>query len=150
MPSLQAEAIGDWARAMGEEGIVPPDVRASGIERGRAERLGELLDEAEAADPAGLSALLSSGTGRDDLRAALAQMAPGQVMRLSHWISAGAMPGRDALVAALIAPDAAGSGQAVAATLRAMHRRSLLGRIFHPTRVKALRGACNAMTKEGM
>ena len=48
----------------------------------------------------------------------------------------------------LLADDPSGSGQALRATLQALHRRALLARIVHPDRVQALRRACRPPAQE--
>ena len=116
--------------------------------RDAAARLAAALDEAQVRNPALLSSVLRGDPVRDDLRAILARLDPERVLPLLHRLAAPDLPERREVLDGLLAGDPSGSGQALRATLQALHRRALLARIFHPDRVQALRRACRPSVQE--
>ena len=111
-------------------------------------RLGTVLDDALARDPVRLSATLRGDPVRAELQAILAQFDPAWLPPVLHRLATTALPDRHEVLEALVAADPSGSGQALRATLQALHRQDLLARIFHPGRVQALRHACRLLVQD--
>ena len=129
-------------------GRPPPHAEHETALRDAAARLDAALGGTQIRDPALLSSVLRGDPVRDDLRAILARLDPERVLPLLHRLAAPDLPERREVLDGLLAGDPSGSGQALRATLQALHRRALLARIFHPDRVQALRRACRPSVQE--
>ncbi len=116
--------------------------------RGAMGQLGAVLDDALARDPVRLSATLRNDPARAELQAILTQFDPAQLLPVLHQLATTGLPEQYEAMDALLAAGPSGSGQALRATLQALHRQDLLARIFHPGRVQALRHACRSLAQE--
>jgi len=105
-------------------------------------RLGQELDAALAQNPAALAASLRAGPAWDDIRSILGQLGTPRALRVIGWILEAGLPGRDAVLAAVLAPDPSGVGQFLQSTLSAAERLPLLERIYAPERLTSLLAAC--------
>lgn len=113
-----------------------------------SDRLAAVLDDAVVRDPTLLSSTLRSEPVRTELRTVLAQLDLARLLPILHRLATADLPNRREVLEALLAADPSGSGQALGATLQALHRQALLARIFHPDRVQALRRACRPLARE--
>ena len=113
-----------------------------------SDRLAAVLDDAVVRDPARLSSTLRGEPVRTELRTVLAQLDPARLLPILHRLAMTSLPNQREVLEALLAADPSGSGQALGATLQALHRQALLTRIFHPDRVHALRRACRPLARE--
>ena len=115
---------------------------------GAMDRLGFVLDDMLARSPESLSAVLCSNPIRAELQAILIQLDPARLLAVLHKLATVGLPARREVLEALLAADPSGSGQALRATLQALHRQELLARVFHLDRVQALRRACRPPAPE--
>lgn len=115
---------------------------------GAMDRLEHVLDDALARDPERLSATLRSDPVRAELQAILTQFDPARLLPVFHRLATSGLPHQHEVLDTLLAADPSGSGQALCATLQALHSQELLARIFHPDRVQALRHACRPLVQE--
>ena len=113
-----------------------------------SDRLAAALDDAAVRDPTWLSSTLRGEPVRTELRTVLAQLDPARLLPILHRLATADLPNQREVLEALLAADPSGSGQALGATLQALHRQELLARIFHPDRVQALRRACRPLARE--
>ncbi len=129
---------------------VPPSILTmeNAVRCGAMDRLGAVLDDALARSPESLSAALRSNPIRAELQALLIQLDPTRLLAVLHRLTMVDLPARREVLEALLAADPSGSGQALRATLQALHRQELLARIFHLDRVQALRRACRPLAQE--
>lgn len=111
------------------------------------DRLAAVLDDAGVRDPARLSSTLRGEPVRTELQTILAQLDPARLLPILHRLATTSLPNQREVLEALLAADPSSSGQALGATLRALHRQALLARIFHPHRVQALRHACRPLAQ---
>ena len=86
--------------------------------------------------------------GRAELQAILTQFDPARLLPVLHRLATSGLPHQHEVLDTLLAADPSGSGQALCATLQALHSQELLARIFHPDRVQALRHACRPLVQE--
>lgn len=126
----------------------PPPGMEDATQRTVSDRLAAVLDDAGGRDPARLSSTLRGDPVRTELRIILAQLDPARLLPILHWLATASLPNQREVLEALLAADPSGSGQALGATLQALHRQALLARIFHPDRVQALRHACRPLAQE--
>lgn len=126
----------------------PPPAIEDAAWCGAMGRLGTVLDDALARDPVRLSATLRSDPVRAELQAILAQFDPARLLPALRRLTTTVLPDRHEVLEALLAAGPSGSGQALRATLQALHRQELLARIFHPDRVQALRHACRLLVQD--
>jgi hypothetical protein len=105
-------------------------------------RLGQELDAALARNPAALSVSLRAGPARDDIRSILGQLGTPRALRVIGWILEAGLPEKDAVLAAVLAPDPSGVGQFLQGTLSTAERLPMLERIYAPERLTALLAAC--------
>ena len=115
---------------------------------GVMDRLGFVLDDALARSPESLSVVLRSTPIKAELQAILIQLDPARLLAVLHKLATIDLPARREVLETLLAPNPSGSGQALRATLQALHRQELLARIFHLDRVQALRRACRPLAQE--
>jgi len=115
---------------------------------GAMDRLGIVLDDALARDPVRLSATLRGDPVRAELQVILAQFDPARLLPVLHRLATTGLPEQHEVLDALLAAGPSGSGQALRATLQALHRQEMLARIFHPDRVQALRHACRPFVQD--
>ena len=129
---------------------VPPSIPTmeNAVRCGAMDRLGAVLDDALARSPESLSAALRSNPIRAELQAILIQLDPTRLLAVLHRLAMVDLPARREVLETLLAPNPSGSGQALRATLQALHRQELLARIFHLDRVQALRRACAPPAQE--
>lgn len=113
-----------------------------------SDRLAAVLDDAAVHDPVRLSSTLRGEPVRTELRTVLAQLEPARLLPILHRLATASLPNQREVLEALLAAGPSGSGQALGATLQALHRQALLARIFHPERVQALRRACRPFAQE--
>jgi hypothetical protein len=147
VPDLATSSVLDWFR---NEEPSRPDIAANPLTAAEAHpeteqaltRLGRVLDETAGKDPGGLAANLLTGPGRDEMRTIMGQLGLPRTLRLLDWIIQARFPETDAILAALLAPDALGIGQSLQATLSQAARPPLLERIYAPERLTALMAAC--------
>ena len=143
MPDLYAVAVAGWLAARGPDVAALPSRGAVDADEPSLRatlRLGVLLDQGAAADPARLAARLVDPATAVNLRAVLTQLGAGRRVVVLDWLASGAVPQRDAVLAAAMAPGQ--HGDFVRAELQALHRAALLARIFAPDRIAALLAAC--------
>lgn len=126
----------------------PTSAMEDAARHGAMGRLGHALDDALARDPVRLSAALRSDPVRAELQAILTQFDPARLLPVLHRLATTGLPEQHEALDALLAAGPSGSGQALRATLQALHRQDLLARIFHPGRVQALRHACRPLVQE--
>jgi len=122
----------------------PTSAMEDAARRGAMGRLGHAL----ARDPVWLSAILRSDPVRAELQAILTQFDPARLLPVLHRLATTGLPEQHEALDALLATGPSGSGQALRATLQALHRQDLLACIFHPGRVQALRHACRPLVQE--
>ena len=129
---------------------VPPSILTikNAVRCGAMYRLGAVLDDALARSPESLSAALRSNPIRAELQAILIQLDPTRLLAVLNRLAMVDLPARREVLEALLAADPSGSGQALRATLQALHRQELLARIFQLDRVQALRRACAPPAQE--
>ncbi len=113
-----------------------------------AGRIAAMLDYAQTYDPASFSSALRSEPVRTELQAILAQLDPALLLPVLHRLATSGLPDQREMMEALLASDPSGSGQVVRDTLLALHRQTLLARVFHPDRVQTLRRACRHPIQE--
>ena len=113
-----------------------------------SDRLAAMLDDAAVRDPVRLSSTLRGEPVRTELRTILAQLDPARLLPVLHRLASADLPNQREVLEALLAAGPSGSGQALGATLQALHRQELLARIFHPERVQALRHVCRPLAQE--
>jgi hypothetical protein len=146
MPDLAQLAVSDWllVHGRGDPGIdndpirpaeAKPEVEAALV------RLGAALDAALVRDPAGLSAALRAPPLRDSVRALMGQIGLPRIFRLISWVIEAGLPKSDAVMAALVEPDAAGNGQFIQAMLSGHVQPTLLERLYAPDRLAVLLAA---------
>lgn len=138
MPSLEREPVPPPS----------PPAMENVTQRTASDRLAAVLDDAEVRDPARLSSTLRGEPVRTELRTILAQLDPARLLPILHRLATTNLPNQREVLEALLAADPSSSGQALGATLQALHRQALLARIFHPHRVQALRHACRPLAQE--
>lgn len=125
----------------------PGTTPAAGAIDGAIERLAGSLDAGRRGDPGRLSAALRAEPLRSDLRAVLARLDSGALLRVAHGLALPDVPDAAGVLAGLFA-GGDGEGHALRARIEASHRHALLERIFHPDRVRALRRACRTTPEE--
>ena len=146
MPDLARLSVSNWLLVHGhndpglkDDPIRPaeaqPEVEAALI------RLGTALDDALARDPVRLSAALREPPLRDGLRTMMGQIGLPRLFRLIGWIMEAGLPESDAVMAALVQPDASGSGQFIQAALSGAVQPTLLERLYAPDRLAVLLAA---------
>ena len=136
-------------QSMDGEPAPPSNITMENAARcGAMDRLGAVLDDALARSPESLSAALGSNPIRAELQAILIQLDPTRLLAVLNRLAMVDLPARREVLEALLAADPSGSGQALRATLQALHRQELLARIFHLGRVQALRRACRSPAQE--
>ena len=138
MPSMDRESVPS----------PPAPTMEDAIQRAVRARRAAVLDDAVVRDPARLSSALRGEPVRTELRTVLAQLDPARLLPILHRLATTSLPNQREVLEALLAADPSGSGQALGATLQALHRQELLARIFHPDRVQALRRACRPLARE--
>jgi hypothetical protein len=147
VPDLAKSSVLDWFR---NEEPNRPDIAENPVTAAEAHpeteqaliRLGRVLDETAGQDPGGLAAGLLTGPTRDDMRTIIGHLGFPRMLRLLDWIMQAGLPETDAILAAILAPDALGIGQYLQATLSQAARPPLLERIYSPERLTALMAAC--------
>jgi hypothetical protein len=105
-------------------------------------RLGQELDAALVQNPAALAANLRAGPVRDGIRSILGQLGTPRALRVIGWILEAGLPERDAVLAAVLAPDPSGVGQFLQSSLSGAERLPMLERIYAPERLTALLAVC--------
>jgi len=111
-------------------------------------RLQAALAEAGGHAPGDLATALLADALREDLVAVLAQFEPPEAVLVLAQVAALPVPDRHAVLTGLLAAGPSDTAQALRASLAAQTRQALLGRIFSPIRVQALKRACRNLTKE--
>jgi hypothetical protein len=146
MPDLAQISVSDWlaVHGRGDPGLdddprrpaeARPEVEAALI------RLGAALDAAVARDPDGLSTALRTPPLCDSLRTLMGQIGLARIFRLLGWIMEAGLPESDAVMAALVQPDAPGNGQFIQAVLSGAVQPTLLERLYAPDRLAVLLAA---------
>ena len=151
MPNLERQAVMDWISvcepAVSHTCITliraledAPDNRAALV------ALGDALDH-HAATGAGLAGLLQSGEPLQDLQAVMTQLGPARLLRLLHWIAQEDKPDRSEILRMLLGGTDA-TATSLRATVHALHRMTLLSRIFDETRLEVLLVASKAARED--
>jgi hypothetical protein len=153
MLDLEQSAVINWLNAIDPErpgNAWPPAVRP--VEQ-QADApalltdLGRLLDGLGNDGAADLGRELRVPTVSHQLRDVIAQLGAARLFRLLHWLGELEIEGSHLVVAALIEGDAQ-QAQALRIAILAHARRVLLGRIFAPERLAALRAATETALQE--
>ena len=106
------------------------------------------LAEAARHVPGELAVTLLADATREDLVAVLAQLEPPDALLVLAQVALLPVPDRHAVLTGLFAAGPSDAAHVLRASLAAQTRQALLGRIFSPARVQALKRACRNLTKE--
>lgn len=106
------------------------------------------LAEAARHVPGELAVALLADATREDLVAVLAQLEPPEALLVLAQVALLPAPDRHAVLTGLLAAGPSDAAHVLRASFAAQTRQALLGRIFSPTRVQALKRACRNLTKE--
>ena len=154
MPDLSTNAVHRWidahwqcAAGINSKHIFRENERSHRVEQALA-ALGQVLDEAGERDLSALRAALIEDAGRDGLRRVLAQLGPGRMVRILHWLSYLGSSDADAVLTTLFDSSDDVNVLALREALQALHRHELLARLFGEDRVGALLSACRLVQKE--
>lgn len=154
MPDLSTDAIHRWidahwqcAAGISSKHTFRQNERSHRVEQALA-ALGQVLEEAGERDFSALRAALIEDAGRDGLRRVLAQLGPGRMVRILHWLSCLGSSDADAVLTTLFDSSDDVNVLALREALQALHRRELLARLFGEDRVGALLSACRLVQKE--
>lgn len=154
MPDLSTDAIHQWidahwqcARDINSAQSFRENERNPRVEQALA-ALGQVLEEAGERNQPALRTALIEDAGRDGLRRVLAQLGPGRMVRILHWLSYLGSSDADAVLTTLFDSSDDINVIALREALKVLHRRELLGRLFGEDRVEALLSACRLVQKE--
>ncbi|WP_024882325.1 hypothetical protein [Methylosinus sp. LW3] len=100
--------------------------------------LGVALDDAAAFDPPGLARCIRTDPARTLFQSVLAQLGSERLLRMLDWLTEPDKPNRQAILAALFAPEAGGASDAIRRATRFASRNALLRRITAHIRIRSL------------
>ena len=106
------------------------------------------LAEAARHVPGELTVALLADVTREDLVAVLAQLEPPETLLILAQVALLPVADRHAVLTRLLAAGPSDAAHVLRASRAAQTRKALLGRMFSPTRVQALKRACRNLTKE--
>ena len=147
MPDLAMTSVLEWLKAEEPDNPALAASPISAVEiatpvEEALVRFGHRLDQAVTETPEIVAAVLTSDPGRQELRTIMGQTGLPHSLRIIHWILQDGPPDRDAVLAAVLEADPAGTGQFLQASLCAAARLSLLEGLYAPKRLALLLGAC--------
>ena len=111
-------------------------------------QLQAVLAEAARHVPGELAVALLADATREDLVAVLAQLEPPEALLILAQVASLPVPDRHAVLIGLLTAGPSDAAHVLRVSLAAQTRQALLGRIFSPTRIQALKQACRNLTKE--